>query len=194
MTKQCSGSAFCAPFARPSHSFDKPLRSLSERSRRGFRQLCRVVAFVATLVLTCAVGASAQAPTLLPEWNQLSPATSPSLRFRNSHGIRLGAQSQVVMFSGLECTICTTRGSGMGPTGPRRALPTARLARSNLEMAYDPVHGQVVMFGGRRFHASPRSMKRGCGTGPTGCSSLPRTLQPGAPALLWSTTQRPAMS
>ncbi len=145
MTNQSTGSASRVPFARLSLSLEKSLRSLDELSRRSLGQVCGAVSFVAALMLTCAVGASAQAPTLQPEWNQLSPATSPSLRFATAMAYD-SAHSQVVMFSGLNAPADTWLWNGTNWTQASPAnSPSARSAQA---MAYDSAHGQVVMFGG----------------------------------------------
>ena len=154
MTNQCTGSASRVPFARLSHSFENPLKSLSERSRPGVRQLCRVAWLVAALVLTCSVGASAQAPTLQPNWNQLSPATSPSLR--NTAAITYdAAHGQIVLFGGFDGNYLNDTWLFNGTTWTQANPAHSPSPRSNVEMVYDPATGKVVLFGGL-YNASTR--------------------------------------
>ncbi len=97
------------------------------------------------LLLFTGLFAAAQAPTLSPGWNQLSPATSPSMRFATAMTYD-STHSQVVMFSGLNAPADTWLWNGTNWTQASPAnSPSARSAQA---MAYDPVHGQVVMFGG----------------------------------------------
>ncbi|HMG86783.1 MAG TPA: choice-of-anchor D domain-containing protein [Terracidiphilus sp.] len=104
-----------------------------------------VVALVAALMLACAVGASAQAPTLLPNWNQLSPANNPGGRFQSSLTYD-AARGQIVLFSGNVEPNDTWLWNGTNWT---QAFPsTSPPQRFNPAMVFDAAHNQVVMFGG----------------------------------------------
>jgi hypothetical protein len=102
-------------------------------------------------MLTGAVGASAQAPTLEPEWNQLSPATVPSAR--SDSGFAYDARhGQAVMFGGLADSnplSDTWVWNGANWTNATPANPANNpSARGGLTMVYDAAQGAVVMFGG----------------------------------------------
>jgi hypothetical protein len=150
MTNQSTGSAPRAPFAGLSLSFENSLRSLPEISRRSLAQVRGVVSFVAALMLTGAVGAVAQAPILLPNWNQLSPASSPSQR--STPAIAYDAtHGQIVMFGGYTGSYLNdtwvfngTTWTDVTPADPAKS-PSIR---SNEQMVYDPATGNVVLFGG----------------------------------------------
>lgn len=85
-------------------------------------------------------------------WTLLTPATSPSSRL--APGIAFdAANSEVVMFGGATTTVAT---SGLdetwvwdGTTWTQQSPATVPTRRSQFSMAYDPVRGEVVMFGGR---------------------------------------------
>jgi hypothetical protein len=85
-------------------------------------------------------------------WTQLSPANSPSARGAFSM-VYDAAQSEIVLFGGLvfgagpETFLADTwvwNGTNWTQEFPANSPP----ARSDYDMAYDAVHGQVVLFGG----------------------------------------------
>src|ERR1700739_762449 len=153
MTNQPAGSASRVPFARLSFSFEKSLISLSQISRRGLALMCGVVSFVAALMMTGAVGAAAQAPTLQGGWTQLSPGTPPPARFAPSLAYD-SAHAQVVMFGGfgysniLNDTWLWNGTNWTNVTASTITSTNTPPARSNQTMVYDAAQGAVVMFGG----------------------------------------------
>jgi sugar lactone lactonase YvrE len=125
------------------------LSHLPLKTRRGLAQAGRVSSFAAALLLAGAVGANAQAPTLLPNWNQLSPTNSPAGRF--SPAMAYDAQTgQVVLFGGQQNNTQLLNDTWLwNGTNWAQANPsTVPSARSAEAMAYDAATGQVVMFGG----------------------------------------------
>ncbi len=145
MTHQLTGTASCFPIARLSRFFENSLRSLSGTSLCGFAKVHSIFSFVAALMLTGALGASAQAPILLPNWNQLSPANNPGGRFESSLTYD-AAHGQVVLFSGNDAPNDTWLWNGTNWT---QAFPlTSPPQRYNPAMVFDAAHNQVVMFGG----------------------------------------------
>ena len=154
MTYQSAGSASRVPLTRASHSVQNPLRSLPETLRRSFAQVCGVVSCVTALMLTGTAGASAQAPVLQPNWNQLSPGASPSLR--NTAAITYdAAHGQIVLFGGFNGSYLNDTWLFNGTTWTQANPAHSPSPRSNVEMVYDPATGNVVLFGGL-YNASIR--------------------------------------
>jgi uncharacterized protein (DUF2345 family) len=103
---------------------------------------------VAALTLTGAVGAPAQAPALVPNWYQQSPATSPPMRYIHAMTYDAG-HDQVVLFGGFGAggylnDTWVWNGTNWTQENPANS-PSARAAHA---MVYDAAHGQVVLFGG----------------------------------------------
>src|SRR5580698_10330873 len=132
-----------------SHELNEPASSsLLETSRRGVVRARGLAWFAAALMLGSATGAQAQAPTLVSNWTQQSPATAPPQRYATGLAYD-AAHSQVVMFGGVGYSgvIGDTwlwNGTNWTPVSPATSLS----ARSNQTMVYDAAQGQVVMFGG----------------------------------------------
>src|ERR1700733_3508008 len=156
------------------------LISLFELSRRGLARVRGVVTFVAAILLAGAVNPSAQSPTLLPNWNQLSPANSPSPR--ETHALAYDAtHGQVVLFGGFSGSYLNdtwvfngTTWTNVTPANPANG-PSPR---SNVEMVYDPATGNVVLFGGL-FNASTRYNDTWVWNGTTWTQQSPANSPPG---------------
>lgn len=91
-------------------------------------------------------------------WTQASPAVSPPPRGAASMAFD-AAHSQMVLFGGIQPNSATAR---LGDTwlwdGTNWTQPTVSngpSARDGQAMAYDAVHGQMVMFGGIDLNGSP---------------------------------------
>jgi hypothetical protein len=126
-------------------SDDRSLISLFELSRRGLARMQGAVAIMAALMLTCALGASAQAPALEQGWYQQSPAINPGPRFESSLTYD-AAHGQVVLFSGDDEPADTWVWNGINWSNVTPANNPS--ARYNPAMVYDAAHGNVVLFGG----------------------------------------------
>ena len=101
--------------------------------------------FIFAAALFCSL---AQAQTLAPGWNQLSPTTVPPERFASSLAYDAG-HGQVVMFGGFGYSnILNDTWLWNGTNWTQVAPANSPSARSNQTMVYDAAQGQVVMFGG----------------------------------------------
>jgi hypothetical protein len=136
---------FTGQFIAFKNSGNRNSISPEKATRRGLARI-RGIAFLATaLILLGFSSGEAQAQTLQPDWNQQSPATSPSARFATAMAYD-SAHGQTVLFSGLNASNDTWLWNGTNWTQASPATnPSARSAHA---MAYDAAHGQVVMFGG----------------------------------------------
>ncbi len=101
----------------------------------------------AALLLAGAFFTPAHAQTLLPNWNQLSPATSPPARWDGAQAYD-AAHRQVVMFGGLGAGTLNDTWLWNGTNWTQASPATIPDGRANQAMAYDAATGQVVMFGG----------------------------------------------
>ena len=116
-------------------------------TRRVFARRAVSLVSAAVLLLAGASFAPAHAQTLLPNWNQLSPATSPPARWDGAQAYD-AAHRQVVMFGGLGAGTLNDTWLWNGTSWTQASPATIPDGRANQAMAYDAATGQVVMFGG----------------------------------------------
>jgi len=152
MTKQSAGSkarAFIAALSSSCHSFcGQNLVSWRKATRRSLFRGPGIFAFVAAIEIVGAMGAAAQAPTLQPSWNQLSPATVPPERYITNLTYD-ATHNQVVMFGGFGASgDINDTWLWNGTTWTQAAPSTSPSPRSGTAMAYDASSGNVVLFGG----------------------------------------------
>jgi len=111
----------------------------------------RTVLFSIALMLAAATGASAQVATLLPNWNQLSPATSPPTRYITNLTYDT-THDQVVMFGGFGTCVngpyCSDTWLWNGSNWSQANPVNSPSGRAGAAMAYDATSGNVVLFGG----------------------------------------------
>ena len=149
MAKPCARSAFMVPFAELSVastcSGNRILSPRREAARRSLSWGQSAAILLAAAMLAGGVGATAQAPSLAPNWYQQSPANNPGPRFESSIAYD-ATHGQVVLFSGNDAPNDTWLWNGFNWT---QAFPaTSPPQRFNPAMVYDAAHAQVVMFGG----------------------------------------------
>jgi hypothetical protein len=91
----------------------------------------------------------APAQTLIPNWVQLSPATSPSAR--GNYAVAYdAAHGQIVLFGGYSGPGAYLGDTWIwnGTTWTQKSPANSPPGRSNSAMAYDAAHAQIVLFGG----------------------------------------------
>ena len=140
-------------FARLSVSFksfiDGKSNSLLNTSPRAARLLRGMGWLAAALMLPGALCVPAQAQTLEPNWNQQSPAASPTERYFHSMAYD-AAHGQVVLFGGFGAGGYMNDTWLWNGTTWKQANPASSPSgRDTFAMTYDAAHGQVVLFGGR---------------------------------------------
>lgn len=115
-------------------------------------------------------GAAGAQVTLLPAWQQQSPATSPSARDGAAMAYD-AAHGQVVMFGGDDSSGNPLKETWTydGVTWTHQFPATSPSARRDASMTYDAAHNQVVLFGGT--DGTSLSPTHGPGTGRPGLSS-----------------------
>ncbi len=107
-----------------------------------------LAAFAGAAMLAAAIPASAQAPTLQPNWVQQSLATGPTARFGDSV-VYDAAQNQLMLFGGfINSGVANDTWLWNGTTWTEASPATSPTGRDNQTMVYDAATGQVVMFGG----------------------------------------------
>ena len=107
-------------------------------------------ALVAVLALLSAPCASAQAPTLAAQWNQLFPSNPPPARYLHALTYDAGHR-QVVLFGGFTQTspfYANDTWLWNATTWTEANPSTSPAARAAHAMTYDAAHGNVIMFGG----------------------------------------------
>jgi sugar lactone lactonase YvrE len=151
MTNQLAGSAWKAFFAGLSvsskNSADRNSSPLLETPWRRVARARVHVALASALTLLGGFCAPAQAQTLEPSWNQLSPGTSPPPGIESAFTYD-PIHSQAVLFGGVvEGSYSSDTWLWNGSTWTH-AASSGPSARSSSAMAYDAISGKVVLFGG----------------------------------------------
>ena len=181
MTKQFAASASSALCAMPvsSHTFDGPnSSSRREATRWSLSWGQRAVAFAAALLLTGAIGATAQAPILEPNWNQLSPATSAPERYITALTYD-ATHNQAVLFGGFGASgYINDTWLWNGATWIQANPSSSPSARAGAAMAYDAASGNVVLFGGL-YNGSTRYNDTWIWNGTNWTQVSPATVPPG---------------
>jgi hypothetical protein len=159
MTAQSTGLASSVCVAELSVSSskisgDRSLSSVHETSRQVFAWVRGVASLAVALLLLSAICAPAQAQTLAGNWNQESPATSPSARWQSSMDYD-AAQGQVVLFGGYNETEIGDTWLWNGTTWTQQSPATSPPARSQSAMVYDAAQSNVVLFGGYLSNTAP---------------------------------------
>ena len=144
-----AGSSFACLTSFPKQSRWIYLITAIRSNRRVVLRHLGSLVLAAALLLFCGLSGFAQAPTLAPSWNQLSPANSPPSRFH--HATAYDAQTQqVVLFGGQQNNTqffndtWLWNGNSWTQANPS-ASPSTRTAPA---MVYDAANNTVVLFGG----------------------------------------------
>lgn len=179
MTRQLGGLHSSARCASPFNSFHGSAgQDASTRREAAQRKLTwgrTSVAFITALLLAGVISASAQAPTLLPAWNQLSGG--PSSRYFSGMTYDPG-HGQAVLFGGTSGAIFLNDTWLWNGTAWTLASPSlSPSARSAFAMTYDAAHGQVILFGGR-LSASSWTNDTWLWNGTTWTQATPGTVPP----------------
>jgi hypothetical protein len=158
MTTSSAGRASSVRFAGRAVSAASPTDSNLLCRRETWRRTLdwsRAVAwFAVALLLLGAVYVPAQAQTLMGNWNQQSPATSPGGRWQASMAYD-AAQGQVVLFGGYSNGELGDTWLWNGTTWTQQSPATNPPARSQSAMVYDAAQSQVVLFGGYLSNTAP---------------------------------------
>jgi hypothetical protein len=154
---------------------DRKMRSLPESSRFGLARARGLVA--AAFMLAAAIGAHAQAPTLQPEWNQLSPVNSPSARDTSAMAYD-SRHNQLVMFGGFNGNYLNDTWLWNGATWTQANPGSSPSPCSNELMAFDATTGNTVLFGGL-YNASVRYADTWLWDGSTWTQQSPSVSPPG---------------
>ena len=105
-------------------------------------------------------------------WHQLDPeisANHPSRAVALCHGLRFRPRPGRLVWGMSKCCNALQRHLGVGRLQLDPEISANQPARAKQSaMAYDSVHGQVVLFGGRDITSNVFRVTLGCGTAPTG--------------------------
>ncbi len=158
MTASSTGLASSACIAGLSvfskHSGSQSLSTRPETSRRAFAWTRAVALCVAVLTLLSAFCVPAQAQTLMGNWNQQSPATSPGGRWQATMHYD-AAHGQVVLFGGYNNGQLGDTWLWNGTTWTQQSPATNPPARDQSAMAYDAAQSNMVLFGGYLSNNAP---------------------------------------
>ena len=118
-------------------------------SQRSDRKFMRIAKWRAIAILPILIAAAADAQTA-PNWAEQSPQTNPPMRTSFAMAYDSG-QSKVVLFGGAGSTVMDLNLGDTwvwdGSTWAQESPITSPPAENSHAMAYDSLHGQVVLFG-----------------------------------------------